>query len=128
MWLTHEPLACASIQMANRVPIERGRPDAYDYCLVLAVGQSWRPRKLHPCARHRMAAQSGMSLHHCPQTPERNSKAINGWPCMSAQKLRRPIGQNNGWGAANCSVRCDSGGRRYGQLDLLINTPIVFIL
>ena len=47
---------------------------------------------------------------------------------MSAQTLRRPIVQYDGWGPANWSVRCGLGGQRHGRLDLSINILIVFLL
>ena len=42
-----------------------------------------------------------MALQQRPQPLERDSEAIHGWPCMSAQTLRRVNGRNDGWELAN---------------------------
>ena len=75
-----------------------------------------------------MPARAQMALQQRPQPPERDSEAIRGWPCMSAQTLQRPIIRYDGWGGANQRVRRGSGEWRHGGLDLSINIPIFFCL
>ena len=98
--------------------------------LVLKCGplRESSARQLHPCARRCMTVPTWMALQQRPQSSERNSKDIHGWPCMSDQTLRRPIDLYDGWGPANWSVRRGLGGRRHGRLDLLVNISIVFTI
>ena len=74
--------------------------------------------------RARQRGHPQMALQQRPQPSERDSEAIRGWLCMSAQMLQRPIILYDGWGTANLRVRPDSGRRSHGRLDVSINVPI----
>ena len=80
-WLTSKLLACALIQTASGKSIERGRRDTHIERLTVAVGKVLQPWQLHLRARRCRTAQARMALHQRPPLPERDSKAIHGWPC-----------------------------------------------
>ena len=75
-------------------------------------------------ASHDGASTGGAAA--APTAARERQEAIYGWPSMSAQTLRRPICQNEGWGPANWSVHRGSGGRRHGRLELAVNVSILF--
>ena len=68
-----------------------------------------------------------IDLQQRPRSPNRDSKAIYGWPCMSAKGPQRSIGLIAGWGPSNWIVRYGTGGGFMVVVVFAMNIPIVFL-
>ena len=69
-----------------------------------------------------------ITLQQRPRSPDRDSEAIHGWPCMAGQGPQQLIGRIAGWGPSNWIVRYGTGGGFMVVVFFATNIPIVFLV
>ena len=123
-----ERFASEPLQTASKDAIERGRAGANDLGLVSAVGRARRLSHPRPSATLQISMawraiwrRAGIAALQRLRSPDRNSEAVHGWRCMSADDPQRRGGRKGAWGLTNSSFR------RGGEGDVMVMVSLFYI-